>query len=103
MVVPPAGRRVAAPHAGGEGERSCSPGHLAAIEPSNHAMLFKFIAVLDGLLLLIVSLFSVNRYVLVNLFKKHRRRRDVAAPIAEADLPPVTVQLPIYNEYYVAE
>ncbi|MFL5576663.1 MAG: glycosyltransferase [Gemmatimonadaceae bacterium] len=66
-------------------------------------MLFKIIAVLDGLLLLIVSLFSLNRYVLVNLFKKHRRRRDVAAPMADADLPRVTVQLPLYNEFYVAE
>ena len=44
-------------------------------------MFFKAIAVIDGILLLIVSLFSVNRYVLVNLFKKHRKRRDAAAPI----------------------
>jgi cellulose synthase/poly-beta-1,6-N-acetylglucosamine synthase-like glycosyltransferase len=67
-------------------------------------MFFKIVAVVDGLLLMIVSLFSVNRYVLVSLFKKHRRRAgDVMAPLADADLPRVTVQLPLYNELYVAE
>jgi cellulose synthase/poly-beta-1,6-N-acetylglucosamine synthase-like glycosyltransferase len=66
-------------------------------------MFFKIVAVLDGLLLLIVSLFSVNRFVLVRLFKKHRGRSDAAAPLADAALPRVTVQLPLYNEYYVAE
>ncbi|HWJ21026.1 MAG TPA: glycosyltransferase [Gemmatimonadaceae bacterium] len=67
-------------------------------------MFFRIVAVVDGLLLLIVSLFSVNRYVLVSLFKKHRRRGlDAVAPVADADLPRVTVQLPLYNELYVAE
>lgn len=67
-------------------------------------MFFRIVAVVDGLLLLIVSLFSVNRYVLVSLFKKHRRRGlDAVAPVADADLPRVTVQLPLYNEVYVAE
>ena len=66
-------------------------------------MFFKIVAVVDGLLLLIVSLFSVNRFVLVRLFKQHRGRNDAAAPLAEEALPRVTVQLPLYNEYYVAE
>ena len=66
-------------------------------------MFFKIVAVLDGLLLLIVSLFSVNRFILVRLFKKHRGRSDAAAPLADGALPRVTVQLPLYNEYYVAE
>jgi len=66
-------------------------------------MLFKIVAVVDGLLLLIVSLFSINRFVLVKLFKKHRGRQDTAAAIPDGKLPRVTVQLPLYNEYYVAE
>ncbi|HET7456156.1 MAG TPA: glycosyltransferase [Gemmatimonadaceae bacterium] len=66
-------------------------------------MFFKIVAVVDGLLLLIVSLFSVNRYVLVSLFRKHRRRVDTVTPVADDALPRVTVQLPLYNELYVAE
>ncbi|MGH7325413.1 MAG: glycosyltransferase [Candidatus Rokuibacteriota bacterium] len=45
-------------------------------------------------------LYGVNAYVMVAL---HRwRRRVMPAPGAPADWPPVTVQLPLYNERYVA-
>jgi cellulose synthase/poly-beta-1,6-N-acetylglucosamine synthase-like glycosyltransferase len=75
----------------------------AAIESSTHVMFFKTVAVIDALLLLIVSLFSINRFVIVRLFKRHRGRSDAAAAMGDAELPRVTVQLPLYNEYYVAE
>lgn len=55
-----------------------------------------------GMALLILSIFGLNRYILVTLFRKHRRR-EVGEPLQDSRAPRVTIQLPIYNEYYVAE
>ncbi len=58
---------------------------------------FCYIAVLVGF-----SAYGVHRWVIIYLFLKHRRRAP--QPAARFDeLPTVTVQLPIYNERYVAE
>ncbi len=54
--------------------------------------------------LAILSLVSLNRYILVSLCRKFAHRRHGMRPVlADADAPAVTIQLPIYNEYYVAE
>jgi len=51
---------------------------------------------------LMVVMYGVHRYVLVVLFLRHRGKK--ASPVAQLDpLPPVTVQLPIYNEAFVVE
>ncbi len=49
-----------------------------------------------------LSLFSLNRYVMISLFRRYRRRPRRVPP-EPATLPRVTVQLPVFNELYVAE
>ncbi len=56
-----------------------------------------YLAVLTGL-----SLFGLHRYLIVYLFLKHKD--DESRPSGHFDeLPQVTVQLPLFNEYYVVE
>jgi len=52
--------------------------------------------------LLVLAIYGLHRYYLLHLFYKHRR--EGPSPAARLfPLPPVTVQLPIYNERYVVE
>lgn len=52
--------------------------------------------------LLGLSLYGLHRYVIVYLFLKHRK--DAPQPVGHfEELPRVTVQLPIYNEFYVVD
>jgi cellulose synthase/poly-beta-1,6-N-acetylglucosamine synthase-like glycosyltransferase len=52
--------------------------------------------------LVILAVYGWHRYYLVYLYMKHKDRQpQPAAPFAV--LPPVTIQLPIYNEMYVAD
>jgi cellulose synthase/poly-beta-1,6-N-acetylglucosamine synthase-like glycosyltransferase len=52
--------------------------------------------------LVILAVYGWHRYYLVYLYMKYKDRHPV--PLAPAGvLPPVTVQLPIYNEMYVAD
>ena len=67
-------------------------------------MLIAVIIVLYCIALCMLSVLSLNRYVLISLFRRNANRRHESAPaIADADLPFVTIQLPIYNELYVVE
>jgi len=50
----------------------------------------------------ILCLYGLHRYVMVYLFYRHARRAPKIEKTFEP-LPPVTIQLPIYNELYVAE
>lgn len=53
------------------------------------------------LILLILSVFGVHRYYILRLYRKHRK--DVKKPLDNFDkLPVVTIQLPMFNEKYVA-
>jgi cellulose synthase/poly-beta-1,6-N-acetylglucosamine synthase-like glycosyltransferase len=52
--------------------------------------------------LVILAVYGWHRYYLVYLYMKHRDRHPVPAGSFDA-LPAVTVQLPIYNEMYVAD
>lgn len=54
------------------------------------------------LLLAVIAIYGLHRYWLVFLFLRHGRREPVQ-PETFADLPPVTVQLPLYDEATVAE
>src|SRR5438477_1146063 len=56
-----------------------------------------YLSVLVGL-----SAYGVHRYFIIYLFLKYRKREPVPAARFE-QLPVVTVQLPIFNEIYVAE
>ena len=50
----------------------------------------------------LLMLLSLHRYVLIRLYYKHKKKAPV--PAGEfADLPRVTIQLPVYNEVYVVE
>jgi len=52
--------------------------------------------------LVILAVYGWHRYYLVYLYMKNKDKVPVpASPLAE--LPPVTIQLPIYNEMYVAD
>src|SRR5688572_11529505 len=52
--------------------------------------------------LVILALYGWHRYYLVYLYMKNKRNQPVPQG-AFAELPRVTVQLPIYNEMYVAD
>ena len=54
------------------------------------------------MILSLLAIYSVHRSVLVYLYMKHRNRAP-ARSSASHPLPPVTVQLPIFNEMYVAD
>jgi cellulose synthase/poly-beta-1,6-N-acetylglucosamine synthase-like glycosyltransferase len=62
------------------------------------------ILVLYFFVLSILAIYGWHRYYLVYLYMKNRDKapgRQTAPPLAS--LPPVTIQLPIYNEMYVAD
>lgn len=50
----------------------------------------------------ILTVYGIHRYVQVYLYHKHRKNAPVPSG-RFTDLPQVTVQLPMYNEMYVAE
>jgi len=50
-----------------------------------------------------LMLFSFHRFVMVHLYFKNRGNAPVEPSVSEADLPSVTVQLPVYNELYVVD
>src|SRR2546429_4957127 len=56
-----------------------------------------YLAVLIGL-----SAYGIHRYFIIYLFLKNRKRASVPAGQFR-QLPKVTVQLPLFNEVYVAE
>jgi cellulose synthase/poly-beta-1,6-N-acetylglucosamine synthase-like glycosyltransferase len=60
------------------------------------------ILVLYFFVLSILAIYGWHRYYLVYLYMKNRDKAPVPAPPLR-DLPPVTIQLPIYNEMYVAD
>jgi cellulose synthase/poly-beta-1,6-N-acetylglucosamine synthase-like glycosyltransferase len=61
-----------------------------------------FILVLYFFVLSILAIYGWHRYYLVYLYMKHRDKVPAPAPPL-SQFPPVTIQLPIYNEMYVAD
>src|SRR5437867_4656983 len=57
---------------------------------------------LYGVALIGLLLYGLNAYVMLTLHWWTRRARAVAAPAAPGEWPAVTVQLPLFNERYVA-
>jgi cellulose synthase/poly-beta-1,6-N-acetylglucosamine synthase-like glycosyltransferase len=56
-------------------------------------------------ILLILSIYGIHRYFILFLYYRHykRRPRSSAPALDPSGYPSVTIQLPLYNEYYVAE
>ena len=62
------------------------------------------ILVLYFFVLSILAIYGWHRYYVVYLYMKHRDKAPrPVPPLARHELPPVTIQLPIYNEIYVAD
>src|SRR4051812_49509751 len=54
-------------------------------------------------ILAILSVYGIHRYETIRRYRKFRNNLALEAPQKFADLPRVTVQLPLYNERYVVE
>jgi len=52
--------------------------------------------------LIVLAVYGWHRYYLVYLYMRHRDRDASPGPLCDP-LPVVTVQLPLYNEMYVAD
>src|SRR5215475_1414788 len=55
------------------------------------------------IVLILLASYGAHRYVLVYLYYKHKKNRTTEPAERFADLPRVTVQLPIFNEQFVVE
>jgi len=53
--------------------------------------------------LVILSVYGIHRYDVIRTYFKHRHKATGEPPRRFKQLPPVTVQLPLYNERYVVE
>ncbi|HKE22951.1 MAG TPA: cellulose synthase family protein [Bryobacteraceae bacterium] len=54
-------------------------------------------------ILVILSVYGVHRYDVIRTYFKHRKNVLTGPPKRFEKLPPVTIQLPLYNERYVVE
>src|ERR1700722_3948913 len=62
------------------------------------AMLIPYFTVLA-----ILSVYGLHRYDIIRTYFKHRKNAVTGPPQRFEHLPPVTIQLPLYNERYVVE
>ncbi len=53
--------------------------------------------------MVVLAFYGVHRYQLVWLYYRHRKKQTVEPPQHFAELPRITVQLPIFNEQYVID
>ena len=54
-------------------------------------------------ILAVLSVYGLHRYEVIRTYFKHRKRALVEPPARFEQLPPITIQLPLYNERYVVE
>jgi cellulose synthase/poly-beta-1,6-N-acetylglucosamine synthase-like glycosyltransferase len=62
------------------------------------AMLIPYFSVL-----IVLSIYGIHRYDIIRTYFKHRHKATGQPPKRFESLPPVTIQLPLYNERYVVE
>ncbi len=62
------------------------------------AMLIPYFTVL-----VILSVYGIHRYDIIRTYFKHRKKATGEPPSRFEQLPPVTIQLPLFNERYVVE
>lgn len=63
----------------------------------------KLLALLHTLIALWLAVYGLHSLVLAFLYLRHRRTVESTLPVNRATLPPVTVQVPVYNELHVVE
>jgi cellulose synthase/poly-beta-1,6-N-acetylglucosamine synthase-like glycosyltransferase len=69
-----------------------------------HANAFDMVLLIPYFILLIVlAFYGVHRYQLVYLYYKHKKNKTTDPPWLFAELPKVTIQLPIFNEQFVID
>jgi cellulose synthase/poly-beta-1,6-N-acetylglucosamine synthase-like glycosyltransferase len=54
-------------------------------------------------ILVVLSVYGIHRYETIRTYFKHRKNAVSSPPHRFEKLPPVTIQLPLYNERYVTE
>ena len=54
-------------------------------------------------LMVVLAFYGMHRYQLVYLYYKHRKNKTTTPPSRFAELPKVTIQLPIFNEQFVID
>ena len=55
------------------------------------------------IVLILLASYGVHRYTLVYLYYKHKKNRTAESAAQFTDLPRITIQLPLFNEQFVAE
>jgi len=55
------------------------------------------------IVLILLAFYGMHRYQLVYLYYKHRKNKTTDPPSRFANLPKVTIQLPIFNEQFVID
>ncbi len=71
---------------------------IHTLAPFDYALLVPYFAIL-----LVLSFYGIHRYEMIRGYFKNRKNLLTAPPQLFAELPPVTIQLPLYNERYVVE
>ncbi len=72
--------------------------NIYRLQPFDYAILVPYFAVL-----IVLSVYGLHRYHMIRGYWKYRKQMPTEAPTRFAQLPRVTIQLPIYNEQYVVE
>ena len=54
-------------------------------------------------ILIVLSVYGLHRYETIRTYFKHRGKATTEPPLRFEQLPPITIQLPLYNERYVVE
>lgn len=54
-------------------------------------------------LLIILSVYGLHRYETIRAYFRNKHRIPAESPVQFAELPPVTIQLPLFNERYVVD
>ncbi len=62
-----------------------------------------FLVIINSLAALWLALYGLQAFILAYLYLCHRRQQPDSPPIPRSDWPPVTVQVPVYNELHVIE
>ena len=62
-----------------------------------------FLSFIHALIVLWLAIYGLNSFVLVFLFLRYRQAVVPTPSIDRSALPPVTVQVPVYNEFHVVE
>ncbi|MGH9581433.1 MAG: cellulose synthase family protein, partial [Bryobacteraceae bacterium] len=71
---------------------------IYSLSPFDWAMLIPYFAVL-----IVLSIYGVHRYETMRRYFKYRKNIPLTPPLRFADLPKITIQLPLYNERFVVE